>query len=220
MERSEKLLVREQSVLVLVDFQDTFLQSIEVADLITENARLLTEVGRELNVPTLATTQNATKLGMLTVSLLPCLQGVPTFDKLTFSAVAQEEFARYLQSLNRTQVVLAGVETHICIMQTALDLLKAGYSVHIPYDAVASRQKRDWKYALMRLSSAGAVITSVESVIYEWLQEAGTDEFRRVLPLLKAREQARLEKEGSDGGEEVLSNKTTDEEDSEGQNTD
>lgn len=222
MERSEKLLVREQSVLVLVDLQDTFLRSIKVAELITENARLLTQVGRELNVPTVATTQNATKLGMLTAPLLTLLQEVPTFDKLSFSAMAQEEFARQLQSLNRSQVVLAGVETHICIMQTALDLLKAGYSVHIPYDAVASRQKRDWKYALMRLSSAGATITSVESVIYEWLQEAGTEEFRRVLPLLKAREQARMAAEESDDDEsgETPDDETTGEADSEEQNTD
>ncbi|MDW8106426.1 MAG: isochorismatase family protein [Armatimonadota bacterium] len=219
MERSEKLLSRTQSVLVLVDLQDAFLRHIKVAELITEHAQLLVKVGRELNVPIIATTQNATKLGILTAPLSLCLQGVPTFDKLTFSAVAQEGFARHLQSLNRTQVVLAGVETHICVMQTALDLLKAGYSVHVPYDAVASRQKRDWKYALMRLSAAGATITSVESVIYEWLHEAGTDEFRHVLPLLKAREQARL-KEDSDDEEETSNDETIDGEDFEEQSTD
>lgn len=90
-----------------------------------------------------------------------------------------------LQSQRRTQVVLTGIEAHICILQTAMDLLKAGYAVHTPYDAVASRQKRDWKYALLRLANSGTVITSVESVIYEWLQEAGTEQFRSVLPLLK-----------------------------------
>lgn len=198
MERSDRLLSRTQSVLVLVDLQDTFLRRIKVAKPVIEHAQLLVEVGRELKVPIVATTQNATKLGALTAPLLTCLQEAPIFDKLTFSAAAQEEFARYLQSLNRVQVVLAGVEAHICVMQTALDLLAAGYSVYVPYDAVASRLKQDWKYALLRLSSAGATITSVESVIYEWLQEAGTDEFRRVLPLLKAREQAQTEEEGGD----------------------
>jgi len=74
--------------------------------------------------------------------------------------------------------------------------------VHVPYDAVASRLKRDWKYALLRLANSGVVVSAVESVVYEWLYEAGTDSFREVLPLLKAREQARQEAEESDEEEE------------------
>jgi hypothetical protein len=94
------------------------------------------------------------------------------------------------------------VEAHICVLQTALDMLKAGYAVHVPYDAVASRVKRDWKYALLRLANSDAVVSSVESVIYEWLYEAGTDAFRAVLPLLKSRERARGKAEESSGEDE------------------
>lgn len=113
---------------------------------------------------------------------------------------------RDLQKTGRTQVLLTGIEAHICIMQTALDLLKAGYTVHVPYDAVASRQKRDWKYALLRMAHSGVVVTSLESAIYEWLYEAGTEQFRSVLPLLKAREEQRLkaeEEEEEDEAEET-----------------
>jgi nicotinamidase-related amidase len=198
MERSEKLLSRENSVLVIIDSQEVFLKPIKVRDFIVENIQLLVQVAKQLEVPILATTQNAEKLGALTPKLAELIGDTPVVDKLCFSCLGSEPFAQHLQATVRSQVVLVGVEAHICVMQTALDMLKAGYTVHVPYDAVASRLKRDWKYALLRLSSSGAVVSTVESVIYEWLYEAGTDSFREVLPLLKAREQARQAAEDSD----------------------
>ena len=202
MERSEKLLSRDHSVLVIVDVQDVFLKPIKVRDFIVENIQLLVQVAKQLEVPIIATTQNAEKLGALTPKLAELIGDTPVVDKLCFSCLGSEPFAQQLQATGRSQVVLAGVEAHICVMQTALDMLKAGYIVHVPYDAVASRLKRDWKYALLRLSSSGAIVSTVESVIYEWLYEAGTDSFREVLPLLKSREQARQAAEDSDEEEE------------------
>ncbi len=198
MERSEKLLNREQSVLIIVDMQEVLLNAIKVGTFITENIALLSKIARSLEVPAIVTTQNAQKLGGITQHLVPELENVLVIDKLCFSCAGSDEFMRELQSLGRTQVVVTGIEAHICILQTALDLLKAGYTVHVPYDAVASRQKRDWKYALLRMAHSGVIITSVESVIYEWLYEAGTDQFRGVLPLLKEREQRRLKAEEED----------------------
>lgn len=182
---SEMILNKERSALVVVDMQETFLEPIKVRGLIERNIQLLMQIAQQLGVPMLATTQNAEKLG----GMVPALQGipgVPVFNKLCFSCWQEEVFAKALQELGCQQVLLTGVEAHICVMQTALDLIEAGYQVHIPYDAVASRNKRDWKYALYRLQSGGAIITSVESAIYEWLRAAGTEEFRQVLPLLKA----------------------------------
>ena len=202
MERSEKLLSRENSVLVIIDSQEVFLKPIKVRDFIVENIQLLVQVARQLEIPILATTQNAEKLGSLVPEIAEFIGDAPVVDKLCFSCMASETFAQNLQATGRSQAVLVGVEVHICVMQTALDMLKAGYTVHIPYDAVASRLKRDWKYALLRLSSSGAVVSAVESVVYEWLYEAGTDSFREVLPLLKSREQARQEAEDSDEDEE------------------
>lgn len=195
MERSEKLLSREQSVLVVVDLQDTLLKAIKVGTHIAENIALLVRVAHNLQIPILCTTQNASKLGGITPILATELEQFPFVDKLCFSCVGSEDFMRELQKTGRTQVLIAGIEAHICIMQTALDLLKAGYTVHVPYDAVASRQKRDWKYALLRMAHSGVVVTSIESAIYEWLYEAGTEQFRSVLPLLKAHEEQRLKAE-------------------------
>ncbi|GIV10320.1 MAG: hydrolase [Fimbriimonadales bacterium] len=202
MERSEKLLNHEQSVLVVVDLQDTLLQTIKVGSQIVENIRMLIHAAQSLEIPIVFTTQNAEKLGGIASELSTQTQGAPVLDKLSFSCVGSEEFMKQLQALGRTQVVLTGIETHICIMQTALDLIKAGYSVHTPYDAIASRQKRDWKYALLRLAHSGVTVTSIESTIYEWLQEAGTDQFRSVLPALKEREQQRLQAEEEEEDEE------------------
>jgi nicotinamidase-related amidase len=202
MERSEKLLSRENSVLVVVDTQEVFLKPIKVRNLIMENIQLLAQVAQRLGVPVLATTQNAEKLGALTPEIATALGDAPVLDKLCFSCLASESFARHLQATGRSQVVLVGVEAHVCIMQTALDMLKASYAVHVPYDAVASRLKRDWKYALLRLANSDAVISAVESVVYEWLYEASTDSFREVLPLLKAREQERQKTEEMDEAEE------------------
>jgi nicotinamidase-related amidase len=202
MERSEKLLSRENSVLVVVDTQEVFLKPIKVRNLIMENIQLLAQVAQRLGVPVLATTQNAEKLGALTPEIATALGDAPVLDKLCFSCLASESFARHLQATGRSQVVLVGVEAHVCIMQTALDMLKASYAVHVPYDAVASRLKRDWKYALLRLANGGVEISTVEAVVYEWLYEAGTDSFREVLPLLKAREQERQKTEEMDEAEE------------------
>jgi len=202
MERSEKLLSRENSALVIVDTQEVFLKPIKVRNLIVENIQLLVQVARQLEIPILATTQNAEKLGRLVHEIAESIGDAPVVDKLCFSCMASETFAQNLQATGRSQVVLVGVEAHICVMQTALDMLKAGYAVHVPYDAVASRLKRDWKYALLRLANSGVTVSAVESVVYEWLYEAGTDSFRAVLPLLKTREQARQEAEESDEEDE------------------
>jgi len=90
-----------------------------------------------------------------------------------------------IQATGRRQVVLCGIETHICINQTAHDLLHAGYTVGIPTDAVSARGKKNHKYALHRMANAGAVLTNSESVVYEWLYQSGTPEFKQVLALVK-----------------------------------
>lgn len=205
MERSEKLLSREQSVLVVVDLQKSLLKTIKVGQEIADNIKLLVQVAQTLEVPILYTTQNAEKLGGVIPELETLVGDTPVMDKLCFSCAGSDEFMKQLQSLGRAQIVLAGIEAHICILQTALDLVKAGYTIHTPYDAIASRQKRDWKYALLRLSHSGVIVSSVESVIYEWLQEAGTDLFRSVLPLLKEREQRRTATKNEDADEDDAS---------------
>lgn len=201
MERSELLLSAEQSLLVVIDMQEVFLRAIKVRKMLEQNIGFLMEIASQLTIPTLATVQNQERLGEMIPSLHSCLKTAP-FDKLSFSAVQVESFVSELHSTGRTQVLVIGVEAHICVLQTALDLLRAGYRVFAPYDAIGSRTKDDWKFAVRRLERAGVIITSVESAVYEWLGSAGTDEFRRVLPLLKQRYQSEEEDDQDEDEEE------------------
>lgn len=195
--QSAQILDRQRTTLVVVDMQDVFLSPIKVRRLIEDNVKLLMQVALALDIPIVATTQNGSKLGGVIPALLD-VGSIPIYDKLCFSCWQEENFAHFLQQTERSQVLLTGIESHICILQTAVDLVDAGYTVHVPYDAVASRNKRDWKYALYRLQHAGAIVTSTESAIYEWLREAGTDSFRQVLPLLKQKQESESSNSGAE----------------------
>lgn len=188
MKRSESLLSKEKSVLVVVDMQESFLAPIYQREEVERNVAFLMQAAKLLEVPVLATVQYASRMGGVMDSLKALLpDSVEVVDKLCFSCFGQEDFARQLQATGKRQVLLVGIETHICMMQTALDLLEAGYQVHVPWDATSSRGEQDARYGLERMRAAGVSITSVESALYEWLYEAGTDAFKQVLPLVKAR---------------------------------
>jgi nicotinamidase-related amidase len=104
---------------------------------------------------------------------------------LTFSCCGVEPFPRALKDLRRQRVLLGGVEAHVCVQQTAIDLMAAGYAVYVCADAICSRRDLDRDVALARLRDCGAVITTVESAIFELLREAGTPAFKACLPLFK-----------------------------------
>jgi len=196
------LLSAKQSVMVVIDMQDVFLRPIKVRKMLEQNIGFLMEIASLLSVPRLATVQNQEHFGEMVASL-QAKGEITTIDKLCFSAVQIEPFILELHSLGRPQILLTGVEAHICVLQTALDLLRAGYRVFAPYDAIGSRTKDDWKFAVRRLEQAGVIVNSVESAAYEWLESAGTDEFRKVLPLLKRRYQsAEIEDEDEEEDEE------------------
>jgi len=188
MKRSESLLSKENSVLVVVDMQESFLAPIHRREEVEQNVAFLMKAANLLGVPILTTVQYSSRMGGVIESLKELLpDGIEAVDKLCFSCLGQESFARQLQATGRRQVLLVGIETHICMMQTALDLLEASYQVHVPWDATSSRSEHDARFALERMRAEGVHITGVESALYEWLYEAGTEAFKRVLPLVKER---------------------------------
>jgi nicotinamidase-related amidase len=180
--RSRELLSRDDSRLLIVDVQEKFMPVIPVARQLVANCRKLIEGATILGVPTFATEQYPKGLGATTPELAELLPDRP--EKLRFSsseclgwtAAAEDE---------RFKIVVAGIETHVCIQQTALDLIAAGYQVYVPADAVASRHKLDWQFALQRLRDSGATITTTESVLFEWAEVAGTEEFKQIARLVK-----------------------------------
>ena len=194
------LLRVEDTVVVAIDLQGAFLKVIHDADRVLANARLLLQSAAILGVPVIATTQNAARLGGVDESVAPLLEaagspgrggcaspttGASVIDKMVFSAARCPDFATALTSLGRKQIVLCGVETHICVTQTALDLRAAGHQVHVAVDACSSRSMEKHKLGMERLRDNGALPIATEAAVYELLGQAGTPAFKQILPLVK-----------------------------------
>jgi nicotinamidase-related amidase len=134
------------------------------------------------------TTQYAKGLGETVSDVASLLPETQAIDKLLFSCFGSEAFCSVLKRLpdNRNTVLLCGMESHICVMQTALGALREGYLVHVASDAVSSRSEWNWKVGLNRMRDAGAVISSTEMIVYELLRTSGSPAFKELLPYLKA----------------------------------
>ncbi|MEL7668730.1 MAG: isochorismatase family protein [Actinomycetota bacterium] len=177
----------DDTVLVVIDMQESLANVMDAREAVTGAAVLLVQAAGRLGLPMTVTRQNPAALGE-TIAEVREVAGVHApVDKMAFDATHDEGFIARLEQTGRRTVVLAGMETHICVTQTALGLLRAGYAVHVAADAVCSRRSSDHAVALERLRAAGAIVTTAESVVYEALGEAGTDRFRDVLRSVKAR---------------------------------
>jgi isochorismate hydrolase len=187
--RSNQLLSKTASRLVVVDVQQKLLDHIPVSESLVENCRRLIRGAQILGVPVAATEQYPSGLGPTAAVLSDLLEEIP--EKLRFSCAEclGPDFSD-ASVAQRDQVVICGIEAHVCVLQTALDLSAAGFRVFIVADAVASRNKLDWKTALGRLADSGIVVLTTESVLFEWCEVAGTDEFRQISRLVTGRDKA------------------------------
>lgn len=174
------LLTADQSLLLLIDLQKKLAPAIHNNAEVEQHCRWLVEVARELAVPILATEQYPQGLGVTLQSLLSLLKSEEILEKIHFSAYREPHLQAALADSGRRQIVLCGTEAHVCVLQTALDLISAGYQVFVVAEACGSRRDSDKQLALRRLQQAGAVIVSREMVAFEWLQQAGTAQFRHV----------------------------------------
>ena len=184
--RSNELLSRTDSRLLIVDVQEKLLPLISVADRLIENCRRLIAGANILDVPVDATEQYPKGLGKTTPVLSELLGEIP--EKLRFSSAEILNWgSASVQKDDRDKIVVAGIECHVCVQQTVLDLMAYGFRLFIPADAVASRHKIDWEIALRRMSDSGATITTTESVLFEWSELAGTDAFKQISKLITGR---------------------------------
>ncbi len=180
-----QLLRRDQAVLVLVDVQERLHVEMSRRDAVALNLVKLAEAARLLKVPVVVTEHAAKAFGPTIEPVRAALGGVVPLHKMVFSCFGSEEFRAMLASLGRKQVVVAGYETHVCVCQTALDAKDAGYQVHLVRDASSSRMDGDYTVGLDKMAAAGVLPASTETVIFELLEKAGTDEFRALLPVIK-----------------------------------
>lgn len=170
-------------VLFLCDVQTRLLPEMWEAQRLERNIVMLATLARRLEIPVIVSQQNTARLGATTDAIQEALGPFSPLEKMRFSA--WEAAQSPLEALNRKSVLLCGLESHICVMQTALDLRENGYEVFGIYDAISSRQAWNRGIGWERMKSAGVVPSSTESAIYELLGEAGTDDFRAMLSLVK-----------------------------------
>lgn len=176
---------RELSTLLIVDVQERLLPVIDDREGVLKHCERLIRAAGILGVPVVATEQYPKGLGP-TVEPLRALLGPEAIrSKLAFSCCGAAGWVDDLQARGRPQIVVAGIEAHVCVQQTVLDLLAEEFSVYVAADAVSSRRPLDRWAALDRLRQAGAVVTTAEAIVFEWLRVAGTPEFKAVAKLVK-----------------------------------
>jgi nicotinamidase-related amidase len=180
-----QILKKEETVLVVIDVQTMLWEVIFEKERVLSQNKKLIEAFKIFDLPIILTEQYPLGMGRTHPEILELLKETEKFEKLSFSCLKKDEFSQKLFSLKRKQIVLTGIESHICVLQTAYDLLEKNFSVFIPYDGVSSRKKTDWENALQRLQKEGVIIGSVESFIFELLESADTPLFRKILKIVK-----------------------------------
>jgi nicotinamidase-related amidase len=184
---SRMQLQSENCALVVIDVQEKLLPPIFNGELLIRNAALLIHAAQILDIPVLVTTQYAKGLGNTVPELASLVPNVTPVDKTEFGCFGKDTFCSAVKALpgNRNTMLLCGMETHICVMQTALGALDQGYIVHVASDAVGSRNEWNWQVGLERMQNAGAVISSTEMMIYELMRKSGTPQFKELLQYIK-----------------------------------
>jgi nicotinamidase-related amidase len=186
-EMARRPLEAGQCALIVVDIQEKLLPPIFQKEQLLRNSQLLIRAAGILKVPALVSTQYAKALGRTVPEIASLLPESDPIDKQLFSCFGSDVFCTLLKRLpgQRNTLLLCGMESHICVMQTALAALREGYLVHIASDAVSSRTEWNWKIGLDRMRAAGAVISSTETMIYELMRSSGSPAFKELLPYLR-----------------------------------
>ena len=181
-------LKRETALLAVIDVQEKFASVIDDFDEMQKNVERLIRGCHLLGVPAALTEQYPKGLGKTVEGLMKTIEetyATRPVQKMSFSSHGCAEFADQLERAGRKQILLAGIEAHVCIWQTAVDLLDGGYEVHVVADAVSSRSPRNRDIALRRMEGEGAKITSTEMALFEMTVQAGTDEFKAISKLVR-----------------------------------
>jgi nicotinamidase-related amidase len=171
------------SLLVVIDIQEKLLAKMPAGEMLVHNAGFLLDVANLVNVPILATEQYPKGLGRTTLAIATRLP-MELPEKTAFSCCGAPGFLDELKSLGRPHIILVGMEGHVCVLQTALDLIESGFTVFLPVDAIISRHTLDQEMAFRRLERAGAILTTVETIAFEWLENATHPQFKAVSRLV------------------------------------
>ncbi len=175
----------EKCCLVVIDVQERLYRAMRGKEAFRENLEKLLNGVRVLNVPIIATEQYPRGIGPTIPEIAALLEGAPVISKLSFSCCGDPAFFSAFGDLNRKQAIVAGIECHVCVYQTVMDLLDRGYEVQVVADGVSSRTEQNRDIGLQRMRDEGAKITSTEIVLFELLRTAGAEKFREISQILK-----------------------------------
>lgn len=177
---------RQSTLLAIIDVQERLLPRIAGHEELTKNIAALIGAAKIMELPLVGTEQYPEGIGPTVPQLKALLDNVPIISKRTFSCCREPGFISALAALPQRQVLLCGIEAHVCVYQTAADLVTRGYQVQVVSDAVSSRTEANKAIGLARIQQAGGSLTSVESSLFELLETSACPEFKQVLKLIKA----------------------------------
>ncbi|OGV36389.1 MAG: hydrolase [Legionellales bacterium RIFCSPHIGHO2_12_FULL_35_11] len=172
------LLQKEHSCLLLIDVQEKLTPLVLNPEKLISNCQWIMRLASELDVPLLVSEHYSKGLGSTIEPLRKIMPGKTDIDKVHFSCYRDNSFLKYWQNINKKQAVIVGIETHVCVLQTALDLLQAGYEVFVVVDSVSARYQIDHQFGLERMKSQGVQLVTLEMVFFEWMDQAGTAAFK------------------------------------------
>lgn len=183
---AEFQLDREQAVLVVIDVQERLIPAMKtkVYEKVRSNIALLLDGAKQLGIPVVTTEQYPRGLGHTTAELAEAC-GETVIEKVSFGCCGEPKFNDELKRLGRKQVIVTGMEAHVCVYQTVLGLLEDGYNVHLVRDAICSREKENFQAALVNSAAAGGVVSTTEMALFQMLREAGTPEFKAISKMLR-----------------------------------
>lgn len=181
------ILTTEDSLLLVIDLQERLAAAMdqEALQRLIRNVAILLDSAQELGLPVLVTEQYVKGLGPTLPTLRERSDHARFVEKISFSCCGNDDFMAALEATGKKQIIVCGTETHVCVQQTVLDLLRAGYNVHVVKDAVLSRSSDNRQTAIEAMTLAGAIPTCTETVVFQWLKVAGTDTFRKLSKLVK-----------------------------------
>ncbi len=179
---------KEKMVLVVVDIQDNLLKAFksDIAEKVVNKSSILIHYFRQKNYPIIVFEQYPKGIGPTNQRIKDALgEAYKPITKNCFSGACADGFSEVMHNVNKRDVFLIGIESHICVLQTCYDLVLNGKNVYIPADAVGSRTKLDWQMGLKNMENMGACLLTTEILVFKWLERAGTEEFKAMLPYLK-----------------------------------
>ncbi len=178
-------LQQDNTALLIIDIQERLAAVMKMKEAVIKNCLHLIELAKLLQFPIVVTEQYAKGLGPTVEPLRDVLPDYRPIEKLTFSCCEEPSFLNAVRMLNKKTLIVTGMETHICILQTSIGLLREGFRVHLVKDAVCSRTKENWKIGCDFIRAAGGVVTSTETALFQLLKVAGTENFKTISKRIK-----------------------------------